>query len=337
MMRKFFLILTSLFLVLCLCMTACSGLTIRENGDGSYTVTPNRNEGDDTQNNQPGNNQGSTDKPTAPDYSMYSLLLQEVLNDPQWDALYSKYESNELFIANDHIDVGTNLLEAIPYDFLMNKGEDVAGIKDGSVAVGSYLYVIDNDKTQLYDKINVIYRPKDKESYINQYLLKYRITEQELNDLKTLYSGRFYQGPIMFQCLAAKQQPEVISEFSITENGYKNILNNCNNANNYIAETLNYNQIVSCSIISLTPTIFRDKDAYDAIMYLFEKAGKGTVSSCELYQIKVKLLDYKSKVTYDNGIMNLVDLNALEPNLISSTPITYFQLENAFKDFKDRL
>ena len=150
MMRKFFLILTSLFLVLCLCMTACSGLTIRENGDGSYTVTPNRNEGDDTQNNQPGNNQGSTDKPTAPDYSMYSPLLQEVLNDPQWDALYSKYESGEIYQTSNHYDTGTNLLEAIPYDYLGNKDEDVRAIKNGAVLVNADLFTIENEKNSIF-------------------------------------------------------------------------------------------------------------------------------------------------------------------------------------------
>lgn len=335
-MRKFCLILTSLLLVLCLCMTACGGLTIRENGDGSYTVTPNPHEGDDTQNNQPGNDQGSTDKPTAPDYSMYSPLLQEVLINPAYDELYRKYEKGEISEGSTG-DLGLNIFEAIPFNFLEENGEDVEGIKNGSVATSADLYSVNNDTSHIYSKLDITYILEDGEYYINQYLLKYRITEQELKDLKMLYSGRFYQGPIMFQCLAAKQQPEVISEFSITENGYKKIINVCNSTGQYatLAKLLNHDKISNFTLTSLNYGTIRDEDSYDITFNLINEGNSnGTVSQKILYKGSTSLVWSTSKMTYSNGILNLESFSGINSKILSSTPITYFQLNHAFRDFK---
>lgn len=323
MKRKFFLGLISLTLALCLCITACGGLFGSGNGD------ENGENGGASQTTPDGSTGSSESK-----YSKYSPLLQEVLSDPQWDALYRRYESGEISANENTYDGGTNLLEAIPYDYLASKGEDISGIKKGAVGVNAYLYTMENDKNHIYNKLDVVYNVKNGETYINQYLLKYRITEQELDDLRMLYSGKYYQGPIMFQCLAAKQQPEVISEFSLTEKARLNIISSCNNKNNYIAGALNYNQVVSLTMISLTPTTYRDKDAYDATMYLYGKRGNSSITNRQVYKVSAKLVDIRSKVTFSNGIMDLVDLNALEPILEESTPITYFQLYHAFKDFK---
>lgn len=334
MKRKFFLGLISLTLALCLCITACGGLTIRDNGDGSYTVTPN--EGNDQGNQQGGNNQGSTE-PSAPDYSMYSPLLQEVLNDPQWDELYRRYESNELYESSNHYDPGTNLLEAIPYEYLESKGEDIDGIKNGSVSVISDLYTIETETNYIYNRIEVEYNVKDGENYINQYLLKYRITEQELDELTMLYQWKYYQGPVMFQCLAAKQQPEVIAEFSITEKGYKNIIESCNNKNTYLSQAMNSDKIESANIISMKPITLWNEPAYVIKLYCFSAKDYNPVSNCTIYEVDSQIVVSACKLTVSNNTYDLYNLSALNPNLISSTPITYFRLFGNFKDFKELL
>ena len=335
MKRKFFLGSISLALALCLCITACGGLTIRDNGDGSYTVTPNEGNGNNQGNQQGGNNQGSTE-PSAPDYSMYSPLLQEVLNDPQWDALYRRYKSNELYESSQHFDVGTNLLEAVPYKYLESEGEDIDGIKNGAVAVGSYLYFLENDKNNIYDKVNVIYKVPNGENYINQYLLKYRITEQELKDLTMLYSGDYYQGPIMFQCLAAKQQPEVIAEFSITENAYEKVLSVCNSTSQYatLSKLLDHDKISSFTLTSLDYGIVWDETSYDINFNLINEGDfNGSVSQKTLYKVSSSLIYSTSKVSYINGLLDLEWFSGINSTILSSTPITYFHLSHSFKDF----
>ena len=318
--------------------SACR-VTIKDNGDGSYTITPNPNDQDNTDSQGSTNTpQGGQTTPKEPDYSKYSPLLQEVLNDSYYDDLWRRYESNELYEANNHYDPGTNLLEAIPYDFLTGKDEDIEGIKNGSVWVNSNLYTIQNEeKDYIYDRIQITYEVKDGENYMHQYLLQYQIAEQELKDLEMLYSGECFQGPVMFQRLASKQTPKVIAEFAITEKGNKNIIANCNNKYSFIAKTLNYNKIASGTVLSLTPITYRDKEGYDISLYLFRETNYDPISSCVLYQVNAKMVERESRVTFNDGIMDLADLNALEPVLISSTPITYFHLDFAFKNFKKRL
>lgn len=278
--------------------------------------------------------QGSAGQ-TDDKYSKYSPLLQEVLADPYYDDLYRRYESGELYQENSHFDTGTNLLEAFPYDFLTSKEEDVDGIKNGAILANSELYIIQNEKGFIYDCVMLKYRTTDGEKYMHNYLLQYKITEQELEDLTMLYRNRCFQGPVMFQRLASKQTPKVIADFGITESAYESIIASCNHKNNYIAETLNYNTIESGTILSLTPITFRDREGYDILLYLFGQMGHQPVSSCVVYQVNAKMLEYKSKVTYTNGVMDLEVLNALDPVLISSTPITYYFLYSNFKNFKN--
>ncbi len=335
MKRKFFLGLISLTLALCLCMTACGGLTIRDNGDGSYTVTPNEGNGNnDYGNQQGGNNQGST-KPSAPDYSMYSPLLQEVLNDPQRDALYRRYESGELGEVSNKFDWGFNLMEAIPYNYIASKDEEIAEIKNGTVGVDADLYIMENDESHIYSILDIVYKVNNGENYINQYLLKYRITEQELKDLTMLYSGDYYQGPIMFQCLAAKQQPEVIAEFSITEKAYESLLASLNK-NQIVNET--FGNVVSNFIITFFFKNVDDERDYDLHIKLFYLNTKQSVSNGNIADMSLKV-DHWAKPTYLNGVINWSSIHNLyiDEQVGSSTPITYFHLSHSFKNFKELL
>ena len=324
------LLIATMAISVALTAAACDSVTIKDNGDGSYTVTPN---GGNQNGNQGGNNQGdgnNNPKP-APDYSKYSPLLQEVLANPEYDALYSRYESNELFESTNHYDPGSNLMEAIPYEFLASKGEDIEGIKNGSVWVNSNLFTKENEKDTIYDRLQITYEVKNGENYINQYLLKYEISEQELDDLKMLYNGRYYQGPVMFQNLASKQQPEVISEFSINENVYKKLLNNWNNEQ-FIkdlfggkAETFIVTNIEQDSNNSLV--------YYLTINVISENNGNA-IEARELAEARIKI-NWSANVSIDHGILNMTATNKYDfISSTESTPITYFQLDFAFKNIK---
>ena len=327
--------------------SACR-VTIKDNGDGSYTITPNPNDQGNNNNNQ-GNNQGSTNTPQGgqttpkePDYSKYSPLLQEVLNGSYYDDLWRRYESNKWHEFSTPYDPEYNLLEAIPYDYLASKDEDIIGIKNDDVWVNSDLYTIQNEeKDYIYDRIQITYEVKDGENYMHQYLLQYQITKQELKDLEMLYWDRYFQGPVMFQRLASKQTPKVIAEFAITEKGNKNIIASCNNKNKYIAEIINYNRIASANIMTMSPITLWNELAYNIKFWLFSAAGKAyngwAVTSRELYEVDTQTVASTCRLTVDNNIYDLEDLFALNPVLISSTPITYFELGHAFKNFKDRL
>lgn len=282
------------------------------------------------------NNQGSGDEPAEkkPDYSMYSPLLQEVLSDPEYDELYRRYESGEIKEGSTG-DLGVNLFEAIPYDFLENKHEDVEEIKSGTFVVAADLYVLENNKSYIYSKLD-IYKADNEKTYIHQYLLQYQITEQEIEDFTMLYKGKYFQGPIMFQHLASKQTPKVISEFAITEKAYKKIIGNCNNKKTYLSEAINSDNIDCANIMSMKPITLWHEPAFIIQFWLFSAGSYNSVSARTLYEVDIQTVVSSCKLTVNNNIYDLEDLFALDPVLNSSTPITYFQLYHSFKNFKER-
>lgn len=285
------------------------------------------------------NNQGSGDEPAEkkPDYSMYSPLLQEVLSDPEYDELYRRYESGEIKEGSTG-DLGLNLFEAIPYDFLENKHEDVEEIKSGTFAVVADLYVLENNKSYIYSKLD-IYKADNEKTYIHQYLLQYQITEQEIEDFTMLYKGDYFQGPIMFQRLASKQTPKVISEFAITEKAYEKVLNVCNSTGQYatLAKLLNHDKISNFTLTSLDYGMVWDENSFDITFKLINEGNsRGSVSTRTLYKVSSSLVYSTSRVSYDDGILDLESFSGINSTILDSTPITYFRLNHAFKNFKER-
>ena len=301
-------------LPLALSLGACGG-----NGNGN-TTNPNGNQ---TQ-------QGNTN------YSQYSKLLQDVLNNPEYDELYRQYESGEMFENCEFFDTGANQLEAIPYDFLAAKGEDVENIKIGAVAANSMLYTREDEKNYIYDKLDLTYKVEGGENYINQYLLKYRISEQELKDLTMLYEGDYYQGPIMFQYLASQREPEVVAEFSIYEDTYKSFIKTLNSL--YVIPSLLGNKVDSFVVTGLEPNADKE-DYYDYDLYLniiSEDSSNSHVAKRTIAPIYLSLTS-GCRVEYGNGILHCDHTNLINFQTTTCNTITYFILAVGFKNFKTKL
>lgn len=282
------------------------------------------------------NSQGSGDEPAEkkPDYSMYSPLLQEVLSDPEYDELYRRYERGEIREYGGGFDGGVNLLEAIPYGYLTSKGEDIEGIQNGTVGVTADLYTTENDKNHIYNRLEVIYVKNNDECYINLYLLKYETTEQEIEDFTMLYKGDYFQGPIMFQHLASKQTPKMISEFAITEKAYEGLLGSLNK-NEVVKQ--NFGNTVSNYIVTYFTNNAEDARDYDLCVKLISANSYNSVSNGCIADMSAKV-DHWAKPTYSNGIINWTSIHQryIDEQIEPSTPITYFQLYHSFKNFKER-
>ena len=296
-------------LPLALSLGACGG-----NGNGN-TTNPNGNQ---TQ-------QGNTN------YSQYSKLLQDVLNNPEYDELYRQYESGEIGESGTTLDSGVNIMEAIPYDFLTNKGEDIEGIKSGSVAVAADLYVMDNDKSNIYSKLEIIYRMTDGEKYINQYLLKYKIKEDELKDFTMLYEGGYYQGPIMFQYLASQREPEVVAEFSIYDDTNKSFIKTLNSL--YVIPELLGNKVSSFVVTGLEPNDQQEGFYHMYLNAISEDSSNSHVAKRTIAPIYLSLTS-GCRVEYGNGILHCDHTNLINFQTTTCNTITYFQLNHAFKNFK---
>lgn len=164
------------------------------------------------------------EQPTEPDYSMYSKTLQTVLTSDYYNDLIALMKTGHYKDPNkNYFDGGFNKAECIPYTFLKKQGENIQDILNDDIRVICSPYINDNDKNVLFNRVEITY-DNDNNDYIKQYLIKYKITDQELEDLKMLYQGKYYQAQMFVQELDNQRDAELVSEFSIYESTYKGLL-----------------------------------------------------------------------------------------------------------------
>ncbi len=289
--------------------------------------------GENNQNNTTNSNGNQTQHGTT-NYSQYSKLLQDVLNNPEYDELYRQYESGEMFENCEFFDSGVNQLEAIPYDFLAAKDEDVESIKIRAVRANSMLYTLEDEKNYIYDKLDLTYKVEGGENYINQYLLKYKISEQELKDLTMLYEGDYYQGPIMFQYLASQREPEVVAEFSIYEDTYKSFIKTLNSL--YVIPELLGNKVSSFVVTGLEPNDQQEGFYHMYLNAISEDTSNSHVAKRTIAPIYLSLTS-GCRVEYGNGILHCDYTNLINFQTTTCNTITYFILAVGFKNFKTKL
>lgn len=293
---------------------ACT-VTIKDNGDGTYDITPadpnpNGNQGSQTPSGNQGGNQGGAAKPepTEPDYSMYSPLLQTVLKSEYYNDLIEKDKNGEL----DHtvngmpaFDGSTNLIDAIPYRFLRNEGADIENIQLDKIIVTTTAYTLNSNSNELYLKMDITY-PNNNNNYTNQYLLKYDITEQEYNDLKMLNKEEYIQAGFFIQELDNQREPEVIGKFSIYTEIYKNFLQSFNKVE-LLYSVFDSNQITDYIVKSITRD--EEENYYYLDMILMSERGSKSLHYGQISELNLRLNPI-TRVSFDNGIFNAKGFNS---------------------------
>ncbi len=269
----------------------------------------------------PGKDKNPSDEPPVePDYSMYSETLQTVLKSDYYNDIVQNGNRQEYLF-----DTGYNLAEAIPYNFLTQHNENIQYIKDGRTRADVQLYILNNDETNLYSRVELTY-DNENNDYIKQYLIKYDLSDyqQEFEELKMLYQGKYAQANFLFQEIDKQIDPsnvELVSEFSIYENTYNGILNNFN------SKDIIKNDFVKIDNYTITH-IEQDKD--DDETYYIDLIA---MNSGAIMNMKGKLR-WSAQASFPNGILKLGtprETAILETSV--PTPITcYYQLPTS-KDF----
>ena len=148
------------------------GCDISDNNDKN-------NDKDNTTENQ-GSQSGSTNEngeSTNPDenkedsISKYSQILQNILTNEHYnDIIHDARNGNEsLYETGD--------FKPHPNAFLAQEGFDVDAIKKGEVDCYTMSYVLDEEPNELY-----MYTRVDNGDYYSNYLLKYHLTDKEMDD-----------------------------------------------------------------------------------------------------------------------------------------------------------
>ncbi len=193
---------------------------------GTDPTNPGTNPGTDPTN--PGTNPGTdpTNPGTEDPYAKYSPALQAVLKSNYYNKQIYKAKNGQFGIINGY-PIAKNVFGQIPYKFLEDEGYNVDELKTTDVEINALTYTYEGKENELYNLVNVSYNTKDR--YISQYLLKYKISDQEYKDLKMLINGNYIQIGLFVQELNNFHTPEVVSHYNIGYDAYNKIIKDFSN------------------------------------------------------------------------------------------------------------
>lgn len=168
------------------------------NGPGIENVEPG-NGTENPGNENPGNENPGNENPTP---EQHSALLNAVLN--------NQYYKNAITAAAGVQDVANkNKYKPIPYKYLEDKGYNVTKIKNNELRCESDVFLYNNE---LYIALKT--EVEASTNYFDCQILKYQITEQEIEELNKMYAslqssykGTYVQGPFMVQHISYLREP----------------------------------------------------------------------------------------------------------------------------------
>lgn len=273
-------------------------------------INPGTNPGD-------GDNKDPVEPSKEPDYSMYSPTLQTVLKSEYYNDSIELIKSAHY---NSNFDGDYNMAEAIPFSFLEKQGENIQQIRDNKIRVIALPYILQEEKNVLYNIIEIIYG-NDKDDYIKQYLLKYKITDQEYKELNMLYQGKYYQAQMFVQELDNQRDAELVNKFSISVNTYRSLLGRFNSSSN-IAPLFETGLVDNFIITNCEHT---EDDCNFISVNLISGVKNSTPVSARQFATAVIRINPQSKTTFENGIMNCKQISMYTMETTPVVPITCFQ------------
>ena len=303
--------------------TGCKGkIQIVPDDPDDQTQTDGNKEDLNNQGNQQGNqNQQGGTTPTEPDYSGYSPLLQDVLKSDYYNDLIAKAQKGKLEYTGT-AEGGENIIENIPYKFLESQGEDIYGIKNNDYFVGCYNYVNNENKNELYTRIEIDFGTDEKTQYYKIYLIKHEITDKELKDFTMLTEGKYYQANFFIQELDNQREAELVNEFCINTKAYSTLKNKLNNNQEILAQ-LN-NNTVSDYLITDFEEDEENSCQYVNIQVISDAKNSSAVTDRVVLSAKLTLSEIRG-LNIKNNIYNSESIILLDQQVSSPTPITYFK------------
>lgn len=130
----------------------------------------------------------------------YSDLLNNVLSNSTYCNLIDSFKK-------DLIDKRSPYLDPNPYNFYKDQGFPVNSIKSGILYASTKAYTIETEPNNLY---MITYCADNSNTYYNEFLLRYRLTDKEMADYKMLHENRYVQAVFMNDAISATRSPEIL-------------------------------------------------------------------------------------------------------------------------------
>ena len=283
----------ALFLILAICISllvSCvnNGDTSNQNDDTPTSIStddPNKQNGKSSDNNSDNA------------LSKYSPLLQSILTNEEYNQLIKVAHNTNPSLLK------TGEFEPHPYAFLEEEGFDIEAIKKGDDLCRTVSYVLTDDKNSLYMHTQV-----DCGDYYETFLLKYTLTDQEMQDYHlTQTGGGNVNVPYYIQCvfmnreIAATRDPEVVGTSKMAKESHESLKKSMG-GNKYGIET------GTCNIIFLNPNSETHK--FDLILYPRNTNAYGisctsTIVDLDCYSTKTLYVPVCTEPTSINDLLVL--------------------------------
>ena len=228
--RAFALTLAAAIAVAPITLSACSNNNVNPDS-GTNPPIVNTNPGNGTNpgdNSNPGN--GTT--PGDEQQSQYSQLIQYVLNTEYYNNLLASAEQLESLYDSPFFDPH-------PYGFFKDEGYDTALIKQGELSCGTRSYVLNSEPNNLY--IATYVETKAATPYYTEYILKYKLTDQEFEDYDMLHEHPYLQSVFLNDVVSTLKTPTIVSKIRCTVETHNALRQMFENINSVSKKLLNTN------------------------------------------------------------------------------------------------
>lgn len=286
--------------------TACvnTGNTNDTNTDTNSNII-DTNTGNSNTDSSLGGDSTNTNPPLEDDkidISQYSELLQEILTDNYYKNLMNRGNATPAVL-------DTGLFDPHPYAFLEDQGHDVLKIKNNELECNTVSYIPKDEPNNLYIATYV----ENPGNYFTEYMLKYTLTDQEVEDYHMLHNnekGGYYIQAVFMNDVISKNKPAtIISKVSVTKEMHKQI------GEKIINEPRIKNII--------------NRDSSDVLFHSYEYRGETKNSYFYMY-VRPALKSYNQM--YSTETIALIPMSASSNFHFTSEPLS-FSSYNLFSDF----
>lgn len=184
-----------------------------------YTI-PGENNNDITH----GNNSGENNLTETEQQREYTEALQYVLNNPEYNALIAQVNREASTNSLKNSDTwSSGKVSYRPYGFLEKQGFDVEALKNDSLLGTTRVFIRKDEPNNLY-----VCESAEKAAtipYMTQYILRYQLTNKEMEEFKWLHNENYVQAMFMVDAYSQFKTPEIINECKIATRAYKGLRN----------------------------------------------------------------------------------------------------------------
>lgn len=209
-----------LVLLLTAACALCLAFALVSTGCNPTTET-NQVQTDNNSTNHQTTNPSTPSNPTNPsnpneiqtDKNKYSSILQTLFSNDYYVKL--------AYQVMDESRTLTKEMLPIPYNFLREKGKNVDAYLDGTLNAFASSYMYADDLNNLYVSVKAEnLSTSTYGNYYTNYVLKYKLTDQESEEYIYLCKDESLQGLLFIQELDIQKKPEILTEVNIAKYSY---------------------------------------------------------------------------------------------------------------------